>query len=87
MWHIFPGCSQVPKLSEGADPPQEVLGALKHVCYKTEIVGGVPIVRATQVRLGGSGRAQRNARPIRTDACLHTQERIPDFPISLKKKV
>uniref|UniRef100_A0A3Q2ZLM0 Pleckstrin homology domain containing, family A (phosphoinositide binding specific) member 1b n=1 Tax=Hippocampus comes TaxID=109280 RepID=A0A3Q2ZLM0_HIPCM len=38
----------VPKLSEGADPPQEVLGALKHVCYKTEIVGGVPIVTATQ---------------------------------------
>ncbi|XP_061611382.1 pleckstrin homology domain-containing family A member 1-like isoform X2 [Phyllopteryx taeniolatus] len=40
----------VPKVSEGTDTPQEVLGALKHVSYKTEIVGGVPVVTATQER-------------------------------------
>ncbi|XP_061562822.1 pleckstrin homology domain-containing family A member 1-like isoform X3 [Phycodurus eques] len=40
----------VPKVSEGTDTPQEVLGALKHVSYKTEIVGGVPVVTATQDR-------------------------------------
>ncbi|XP_061611387.1 pleckstrin homology domain-containing family A member 1-like isoform X7 [Phyllopteryx taeniolatus] len=40
----------VPKVSEGTDTPQEVLGALKHVSYKTEIVGGVPVVTATQMK-------------------------------------
>ncbi|XP_051928651.1 pleckstrin homology domain-containing family A member 1-like [Hippocampus zosterae] len=51
----------VPKLSDGADPPQEVLGALKHVCYKTEIVGGVPIVTATQEQADGPNGAERGA--------------------------
>lgn len=28
----------------------EVLGAMKQVSYKTEIIGGVPIITTTQVR-------------------------------------
>lgn len=40
----------MPKSSEGhAETPQEVLGAMKQVSYKTEIIGGVPIITATQV--------------------------------------
>lgn len=46
-------CLQVPKPGEGhsahAETPQEVLGAMKQVSYKTEIIGGVPIITATQV--------------------------------------
>uniref|UniRef100_A0A674N2H4 Pleckstrin homology domain containing A1 n=1 Tax=Takifugu rubripes TaxID=31033 RepID=A0A674N2H4_TAKRU len=42
----------VPKSNEGhtghAETPQEVLGAMKQVSYKTEIIGGVPIITATQ---------------------------------------
>ncbi|CAF90041.1 unnamed protein product, partial [Tetraodon nigroviridis] len=39
----------VPKSSEGhTETPQEVLGAMKQVSYKTEIIGGVPIITATQ---------------------------------------
>uniref|UniRef100_A0A671XT93 Pleckstrin homology domain containing A1 n=1 Tax=Sparus aurata TaxID=8175 RepID=A0A671XT93_SPAAU len=42
----------VPKPGEGhaahAETPQEALGAMKQVSYKTEIIGGVPIITATQ---------------------------------------
>ncbi|XP_078134814.1 pleckstrin homology domain-containing family A member 1-like isoform X2 [Sander vitreus] len=42
----------VPKPGEGhtghTETPQEVLGAMKQVSYKTEIIGGVPIITATQ---------------------------------------
>ncbi|XP_077359565.1 pleckstrin homology domain-containing family A member 1-like isoform X2 [Festucalex cinctus] len=51
----------VPKVSEGADPPQDVLGALKQVSYKTEIVGGVPIVTATQEQADGPDGDERGA--------------------------
>lgn len=44
---------QVPKCGEGqtadVETPQEALGAMKQVSYKTEIVAGVPIITATQV--------------------------------------
>lgn len=41
---------EVPKSSEGhVETPQEVLGSMKQVSYKTEIIGGVPIITATQV--------------------------------------
>ncbi|KAK2820140.1 hypothetical protein Q5P01_023099 [Channa striata] len=36
----------VPK--QGAQTPQEVLGAMKQVSTRTEIIGGVPIITATQ---------------------------------------
>ncbi|KAJ4922168.1 hypothetical protein JOQ06_016503, partial [Pogonophryne albipinna] len=41
----------VPKPDEGqttAETTQDVLGAMKQVSYKTEIIGGVPIITATQ---------------------------------------
>ncbi|KAM6898617.1 pleckstrin homology domain-containing family A member 1-like isoform 2-T2 [Lycodopsis pacificus] len=43
----------VPKPGEGpttahTETPQEVLGAMKQVSYKTEIIGGVPITTTTQ---------------------------------------
>ncbi|XP_026033621.1 pleckstrin homology domain-containing family A member 1 isoform X5 [Astatotilapia calliptera] len=42
----------VPKPGEGhnthAETPQELLGTVKQVSYKTEIIGGVPIITATQ---------------------------------------
>uniref|UniRef100_A0A3Q3W3X4 PH domain-containing protein n=1 Tax=Mola mola TaxID=94237 RepID=A0A3Q3W3X4_MOLML len=34
--------------------PQEVLGAMKQVSYKTEIIGGVPIITATQQEFNDS---------------------------------
>uniref|UniRef100_A0A3Q3K1U5 PH domain-containing protein n=1 Tax=Monopterus albus TaxID=43700 RepID=A0A3Q3K1U5_MONAL len=39
----------VPKPGEGhTETPQEVHGAMKQISYKTEIIGGVPIITATQ---------------------------------------
>ncbi|KAM4526398.1 pleckstrin homology domain-containing family A member 1-like isoform 2-T2 [Fundulus diaphanus] len=54
----------VPKCGESqpayAETPQEVLGAMKQVSYKTEIVGGVPIITATQSEgQNGSDRGKR----------------------------
>lgn len=49
LFNIF----QVPKSGDGqpsAEMPQEVLGSMKQISYKTEIIGGVPIITATQVR-------------------------------------
>lgn len=50
---------QVPKTADGqaaqVETPQEVLGAMKQVSYKTEIIGGVPIITATQVTLFAAG--------------------------------
>lgn len=48
-------CLQVPKSGEpsGPNPAEtcvEVLGAMKQVSYKTEIIGGVPIITTTQVQ-------------------------------------
>lgn len=46
---------QVPKLSEGQQNAEnqralsDVVGSKKQVSYKTEIIGGVPIVTQTQV--------------------------------------
>ncbi|XP_037342267.2 pleckstrin homology domain-containing family A member 1-like isoform X3 [Pungitius pungitius] len=55
----------VPKSGEGQTPahpeaPQEVLGALKQVSYKTEIIGGVPITTTTQERGEGQNEAERS---------------------------
>uniref|UniRef100_A0A3P9LZG8 Pleckstrin homology domain containing, family A (phosphoinositide binding specific) member 1b n=1 Tax=Oryzias latipes TaxID=8090 RepID=A0A3P9LZG8_ORYLA len=56
----------VPKPGEGhsthVENPQEVLGAMKQVSYKTEIVGGVPIITATQEQ-GDSGSDQGRRAP------------------------
>ncbi|GAA6226533.1 pleckstrin homology domain-containing family A member 1-like isoform X2 [Lates japonicus] len=53
----------VPKPGEGhtthAETPQEVLGAMKQVSYKTEIIGGVPIITATQEQGEGQNGADR----------------------------
>nr|XP_040055032.1 pleckstrin homology domain-containing family A member 1-like [Gasterosteus aculeatus aculeatus] len=53
----------VPKSGEGQTPahtetPQEVLGAVKPVSYKTEIIGGVPITTTMQE---GQNEAERSA--------------------------
>ncbi|XP_028287691.1 pleckstrin homology domain-containing family A member 1 isoform X2 [Parambassis ranga] len=49
----------VPKPGEGhsaqAETPQEILGAMKQVSYRTEIIGGVPIITATQQGEGQNG--------------------------------
>ncbi|XP_067344326.1 pleckstrin homology domain-containing family A member 1 isoform X3 [Channa argus] len=62
----------VPKQGEGhathAQTPQEVLGAMKQVSTRTEIIGGVPIITATQEQgkgqngadCGGLKRAQNH---------------------------
>ena len=34
-----------------AEAHQESLGAMKQVSYRTDIIGGVPIITATQVRI------------------------------------
>ncbi|XP_067431628.1 pleckstrin homology domain-containing family A member 1 isoform X2 [Thunnus thynnus] len=53
----------VPKPGEGhaanAETPQEILGAMKQVSYKTEIVGGVPIITTTQEQGEGQNGAER----------------------------
>ncbi|XP_031170815.1 pleckstrin homology domain-containing family A member 1 isoform X5 [Sander lucioperca] len=53
----------VPKPGEGhtghTETPQEVLGAMKQVSYKTEIIGGVPIITATQEQGEGHNEAER----------------------------
>ncbi|XP_036937511.1 pleckstrin homology domain-containing family A member 1 isoform X1 [Acanthopagrus latus] len=53
----------VPKAGEGhaahAETPQEALGAMKQVSYKTEIIGGVPIITATQEQGEGQNGADR----------------------------
>ncbi|KAM8730521.1 pleckstrin homology domain-containing family A member 1 isoform 4-T4 [Acanthopagrus schlegelii] len=53
----------VPKPGEGhaahAETPQEALGAMKQVSYKTEIIGGVPIITATQEQGEGQNGADR----------------------------
>ncbi|KAM9336705.1 pleckstrin homology domain-containing family A member 1-like [Symphorus nematophorus] len=53
----------VPKPGEGhaahTESPQEVLGAMKQVSYKTEIIGGVPIITATQEQGEGQNGADR----------------------------
>ncbi|XP_040922554.1 pleckstrin homology domain-containing family A member 1 isoform X2 [Toxotes jaculatrix] len=53
----------VPKPGEGhtvhAETPQEALGAMKQVSYKTEIIGGVPIITATQEQGEGQNGAER----------------------------
>ncbi|XP_035998206.1 pleckstrin homology domain-containing family A member 1 isoform X2 [Fundulus heteroclitus] len=56
----------VPKCGESqpayAETPQEVLGAMKQVSYKTEIVGGVPIITATQEQSEGQNGSDRGKR-------------------------
>ncbi|XP_031699718.1 pleckstrin homology domain-containing family A member 1 isoform X2 [Anarrhichthys ocellatus] len=54
----------VPKPGEGqttahTETPQEVLGAMKQVSYKTEIIGGVPITTTTQEQGEGQNEAER----------------------------
>uniref|UniRef100_A0A4W5MYY2 Pleckstrin homology domain containing A1 n=1 Tax=Hucho hucho TaxID=62062 RepID=A0A4W5MYY2_9TELE len=53
----------VPKSGDGqpsAEMPQEGLGATKQISYKTEIIGGVPIITATQEQGdGGQNGAER----------------------------
>lgn len=49
---------QVPKLSDGQQNTEnqkslpDVVGSKKQVSYRTEIIGGVPIVTQTQVNWG-----------------------------------
>lgn len=57
--------NQVPKLSDGQHNAEnqrslpDVVGTKKQVSYKTEIIGGVPIVTQTQVKLiGGLSRVE-----------------------------
>nr|XP_020460415.1 pleckstrin homology domain-containing family A member 1-like isoform X2 [Monopterus albus] len=50
----------VPKPGEGhTETPQEVHGAMKQISYKTEIIGGVPIITATQEQGEGQNGAER----------------------------
>uniref|UniRef100_A0A8C5BI55 Pleckstrin homology domain containing, family A (phosphoinositide binding specific) member 1b n=1 Tax=Gadus morhua TaxID=8049 RepID=A0A8C5BI55_GADMO len=42
--------------------PQDLLGAMKQVSYKTEIIGGVPIITATQEQGEGHNGAERGGR-------------------------
>ncbi|XP_027033258.1 pleckstrin homology domain-containing family A member 1 isoform X8 [Tachysurus fulvidraco] len=54
----------VPKLGEpcGQNPAEacaDVLGAMKQVSYKTEIIGGVPIITTTQEKAEGQNGAER----------------------------
>ncbi|XP_071756660.1 pleckstrin homology domain-containing family A member 1-like isoform X2 [Centroberyx gerrardi] len=54
----------VPKSGEspaGSEAPQDALGAVKQVSYKTEIIGGVPIITATQEQGEGQNGAERGA--------------------------
>ncbi|XP_059892805.1 pleckstrin homology domain-containing family A member 2-like isoform X5 [Gadus macrocephalus] len=39
-----------PQIQSHGETPQDLLGAMKQVSYKTEIIGGVPIITATQDR-------------------------------------
>ncbi|KAM4715446.1 pleckstrin homology domain-containing family A member 1-like isoform 3-T3 [Anableps anableps] len=56
----------VPKSGESqlayVETPQEVLGAMKQVSYKTEIIGGVPIITATQEQSEGQNGSDRGKR-------------------------
>ncbi|XP_038164657.1 pleckstrin homology domain-containing family A member 1 isoform X1 [Cyprinodon tularosa] len=56
----------VPKCGEGqtadVETPQEALGAMKQVSYKTEIVAGVPIITATQEQSEGQNGSERGKR-------------------------
>ncbi|XP_015246387.1 PREDICTED: pleckstrin homology domain-containing family A member 1 isoform X2 [Cyprinodon variegatus] len=56
----------VPKCGEGqtadVETPQEALGAMKQVSYKTEIVAGVPIITATQEQSEGQNGSERGRR-------------------------
>ncbi|XP_034049517.1 pleckstrin homology domain-containing family A member 1-like isoform X2 [Thalassophryne amazonica] len=42
-----------------SETPQEILGAMKQVSYKTEIIGGVPIITTTQEQGEGQNGAER----------------------------
>ncbi|XP_030631549.1 pleckstrin homology domain-containing family A member 1 isoform X4 [Chanos chanos] len=44
---------------QNAESPLEVLGAMKQVSYKTEIIGGVPIITTTQEKGEGQNGAER----------------------------
>ncbi|XP_032430155.1 pleckstrin homology domain-containing family A member 1 isoform X2 [Xiphophorus hellerii] len=56
----------VPKSGESqaayVETPQEALGATKQVSYKTEIIGGVPIITATQEQSEGQNGSDRGKR-------------------------
>ncbi|XP_041830204.1 pleckstrin homology domain-containing family A member 1 isoform X2 [Melanotaenia boesemani] len=56
----------VPKPEEGptthVETPQEVLGAMKQVSYKTEIIGGVPVITPTQEQGAGQNGSDRGKR-------------------------
>ncbi|KAM4524407.1 pleckstrin homology domain-containing family A member 1-like isoform 3-T8 [Odontesthes bonariensis] len=64
----------VPKPGEGqtaqAETPQDVLGAMKQVSYRTEIIGGVPIITATQEQGDGQNGSERGKR---------TQNQLPYY--------
>ncbi|XP_056152915.1 pleckstrin homology domain-containing family A member 1 isoform X1 [Lampris incognitus] len=52
----------VPKSGDSqasSETPQDILGAMKQVSYKTEIIGGVPIITATQEQGEGQNGAER----------------------------
>ncbi|KAM3836138.1 pleckstrin homology domain-containing family A member 1-like, partial [Diretmus argenteus] len=67
----------VPKSGEGQvnpEAPQDVLGATKQVSYKTEIIGGVPIITATQEQ--GEGPGQNGAE---RGGLRRSQNQLPYF--------
>ncbi|XP_013878820.1 pleckstrin homology domain-containing family A member 1 [Austrofundulus limnaeus] len=64
----------VPKAEENqntyVETPQETLGAVKQVSYRTEIIGGVPITTATQEQSEGQNGSDRGRR---------AQNQLPHF--------
>ncbi|KAM3860012.1 pleckstrin homology domain-containing family A member 1-like [Diretmus argenteus] len=67
----------VPKSGEGQvnlEAPQDVLGATTQVSYKTEIIGGVPIITATQEQ--GEGPGQNGAE---RGGLRRSQNQLPYF--------
>ncbi|CAL8258825.1 unnamed protein product [Arctogadus glacialis] len=51
-----------PQIQSHGETPQDLLGAMKQVSYKTEIIGGVPIITATQEQGEGHNGAERGGR-------------------------
>lgn len=53
---------QQPQIQSQGETPQDLLGAMKQVSYKTEIIGGVPIITTTQEQGEGQNGAERGGR-------------------------
>ncbi|CAL8301621.1 unnamed protein product [Lota lota] len=51
-----------PQVQSHSETPHDLLGPMKQVSYKTEIIGGVPIITATQEQGEGQNGAERGGR-------------------------